>query len=86
MYITPLIYKTINQILLQPVHGVTCGAPGPVPDGDIVGSVKSVYNVGEVVTYTCTDADITSTQTRKCLTTGEWSSLNYACTGEIRYS
>merc|ERR1712142_1218489 len=59
---------------------VSCPAPGEVADGVIVGSTKDSYKVGDVVTYKCADSSISSSKQRKCLTTGEWSSLNIVCT------
>ena len=75
------IYKLNMFFFWYPVKGVTCGSPGSVSDGEIIGSEKSSYNVGEVVEYKCNDPDIATSKERKCLSTGEWSSLNHVCTG-----
>ena len=56
---------------------VSCGPPGPVPDGAPVETSKTNYSVGESVTYKCNY--LVYTTKRFCLTSGQWSAMGTSC-------
>ncbi|RUS71917.1 hypothetical protein EGW08_020330 [Elysia chlorotica] len=57
--------------------GVSCGAPGPAPDGSPVDVTKDSFAVGEAIKYQCEYGD--TFRWKYCLTSGQWSAMGTAC-------
>ena len=61
----------------------TCRRPAlTLPDGKVVGKLKSYYRVGEKVKFAC-NVDANETHVITCTSEGSWTHLSYACGGEF---
>ena len=74
------------DFLILPVATKTCQRPSQtLPDGHVVGHMKSYYSVGENVTYVC-DVDVNETRIITCSSEGTWTHLAYVCGGQYNFN
>ncbi|XP_076467159.1 bone morphogenetic protein 1-like isoform X2 [Babylonia areolata] len=64
----------------RPYTEVTCDAPSVPADAASGYNLKSVYSVGENVSFTCND-NVNIFRLTTCMADGQWSPLGYVCGG-----
>ena len=79
-------FSQLQALLIFLVATKTCQRPSQtLPDGHVVGHMKSYYSVGENVTYVC-DVDGNETRIITCSSEGTWTSLAYVCGGQYNFN